>query len=1268
MQEYFQKVSKCTAYMMAPIAQGIWESEGNNGIEHVVNALQEYFQTSPVLKQALLESYDKALTTIELSLIGPSLYHKLKGFSEKFRQDILLPALKESKEEESQFVTKCLWEIKKLRRDNVFELKEKDIEQLSIDVACYMVQDNATLLALKQQAKKAAQDFVRIFSPDSSLFYLLNYENLFVACPSMYFGMELQNDARLFRCFYLTNRYGLHYDLEKIAAKLQAAKEIRDRELFRELSEAKQTLLRIEEELSFGLEHVKEEIIATLTEDFIQWEGYFNEIVENFHLLSSLSKDTIVEISKVGNSVELQSMMTEIEKLKEEICEFKLQKGMKAQSKLSDSFAIRPTEVNKVKDFFGRFQNFEIKTEPETLLNIKIELGSLLTAIGNVEEAEKILLDAQSECSDTSLKALIAYNRFINFTQSGDFKSAYTAYMLAMDLGGNTLQLFETRKYRPQQILGAGGFGVVFLCLSKVWGPVVVKSLLRPESDVNTVIENAKSLAKTDSPYIIGLKDYGYLDWENQEKPFIVMDYFSGENLQSYIMDHGPFSVEKALKIANAIASGLREAHEKGVIHRDLKPANILYQEDDEGFELKVIDFDLALQGKDLQEMAISIRATGEKSVLGQAITGTVRYAPPEQMGEIVDGKLWEIGPHSDVFAFARTLKYMLFGTLDPHPRDLRKFSNEKLLDLIGDCEAKNPLQRPQDFAQVLKRLESIQSIDSLAETTVSSSKKEVLSALNRVEEESLYFPERTGISLAQAIQEIPEEELGHNGEEELFLIIQSVPGTKYPAGYILEVKKMGFIHKGKVLQKAEIVISDQEESNTIEYPQNIENPFKELEAFDLKEESLDDYFVIIQEPHNSIPEGEVIRLISKGLIVDGKMQTKAKIVVSTGKGKSEFHFPSKIGITLKEAHEEIQDKLEDLEMLEYAIQVDTEQYASTPANTICNILTEGIIKAGKLEQASVVVISKGKKPEISTLKSPKMDLKSQLKVAKPYKSEDAKKNPPTKSNIPALVPKKQTTNKLELLEIPGFTFTQHATYICGVKEMTVPEYLHEGTGMEFVLLSGGEFVMGSKSPLEIAHTVTLSPYLISKYLCTQEQWERVMGNNPSYFRAEKNPVEWISWKDCQEFCTRTGLELPTEAQWEYACRANSTSIYCFGDDLAFLEEYAWYDQNSQEKTHPVGEKRPNAMGLYDMHGNLWELCADCCKWQNQAFTDTYIEGITDPLCKEGNNRIVRGGCWYFPPSYCRSSMRYSVSATDRLSCVGARFAKMLQDEKEKLN
>jgi formylglycine-generating enzyme required for sulfatase activity len=168
--------------------------------------------------------------------------------------------------------------------------------------------------------------------------------------------------------------------------------------------------------------------------------------------------------------------------------------------------------------------------------------------------------------------------------------------------------------------------------------------------------------------------------------------------------------------------------------------------------------------------------------------------------------------------------------------------------------------------------------------------------------------------------------------------------------------------------------------------------------------------------------------------------------------------------------------------------------------------------------------------------------------------------------------------------------------------------------------------------------------FAIGKYPVTQEQYQAVIETNPSHFQGNpQNPVESVSYGDAQAFCqklsqvTGKNYRLPTESEWEYACRAGTTTDYYFGDDANQLGDYAWYYGNSQKTTHPVGQKKPNAWGLYDMSGNVWEWCED--DWH-----DSYIGAPTDGSAwiKNGNDNcsLLRGGSWGNYPINCRSAFR----------------------------
>ena len=214
------------------------------------------------------------------------------------------------------------------------------------------------------------------------------------------------------------------------------------------------------------------------------------------------------------------------------------------------------------------------------------------------------------------------------------------------------------------------------------------------------------------------------------------------------------------------------------------------------------------------------------------------------------------------------------------------------------------------------------------------------------------------------------------------------------------------------------------------------------------------------------------------------------------------------------------------------------------------------------------------------------------------------------------------------------------------------------------VLIPAGSFVMGAdkNSDEKPHHPVTLRSFLIGKTEVTQGQWKAVMGNNPSRFSqcGDDCPVEQVSWDDAQDFIRKlnqkTGLayRLPSEAEWEYAARAGSTTEWSHGNDESQLADFAWFSTNSGS-TKAVGQKRPNSFGLYDMHGNVWEWVEDC--WH-----DNYIgapaDGSTWTTACRGNTRVLRGGSWGINPSILRSAIRDRYSPDYRVNFIGLRLAR----------
>ncbi|NEQ40202.1 MAG: formylglycine-generating enzyme family protein [Okeania sp. SIO3I5] len=278
-----------------------------------------------------------------------------------------------------------------------------------------------------------------------------------------------------------------------------------------------------------------------------------------------------------------------------------------------------------------------------------------------------------------------------------------------------------------------------------------------------------------------------------------------------------------------------------------------------------------------------------------------------------------------------------------------------------------------------------------------------------------------------------------------------------------------------------------------------------------------------------------------------------------------------------------------------------------------------------------------------------------------------------------------------EILDIPDHSLAQQITQPFDVitvnnKGEEIERRSHEaafftedlgnGVVLEMVAIPGGSFIMGSPENEEgrrenetPQHEVTLQPFYMSKYPITQNQYQAIMGKNPSRFQGGNRPVEFVSWYDAVEFCQKisqkTGktYRLPSESQWEYACRAGTTTPFYFGETIT--SELVNYNGNYtygnapkgkyREETTDVGIFPPNAFGLYDMHGNVWEWCAD--DWHKN-----YEGAPTDgSACLENDekehNAVLRGGCWIYIPNYCRSAFRsLSIRRDNHINNIGFRL------------
>lgn len=234
---------------------------------------------------------------------------------------------------------------------------------------------------------------------------------------------------------------------------------------------------------------------------------------------------------------------------------------------------------------------------------------------------------------------------------------------------------------------------------------------------------------------------------------------------------------------------------------------------------------------------------------------------------------------------------------------------------------------------------------------------------------------------------------------------------------------------------------------------------------------------------------------------------------------------------------------------------------------------------------------------------------------------------------------------------------------VCGqVLEKSNMDLSFNVKGVTFIMkyVEGGTFMMGEDCYVDYderpQHEVKLDSYYIGETQVTQELWKAVMGDNPSKFIGNKLPVENVSWNDCKKFIEKLNIitgksfNLPTEAQWEYAARGGINAVAGSCNDV--MQE-SWNNENSDRETHPVGKKRANPLGLYDVLGNVWEWCCDY--YNKKYYSDSPYINPTGPI--SGSNRVLRGGSWETSPNLCRVTRRIDYRPGYSNSFTGLRLA-----------